>query len=289
MAVQFLLHLDRMAEGGWPSIYAAAYGLRGALIPRFRELAGVTSLHGHRYAISVRPPDTPRSARRLTATLSVLADEQLTALCDALDCLRHTATPMNIGDVPARLAQWSTCARLRSGELLEAPTAPVTNVTASFRTITTFAAGNRRTRAVADPGLVIGSWAASWNGKGDGTGSPASETGVPCPLDVAKDLAWHLEPTRGDLQWGAARFSEGSVNSAHAQRTTYGFTGSITLRLHRTASLDCHTWLARLARLAPFAGTGYHAQIGLGDTRIDAPAPKIRRPAPTLPSHGVGG
>lgn len=266
MPARFSLRLTRIAgRAVWPSPYVAAYCLRGRLVPYVRDEAALQTLHGSRYTITV---NTKRGDEGVGAELTVLPAEWIAPIAGALDRMRDDSLPIRVGGVIACLSEWCISEQRSAVELVNVVGERLEHFTILFEAATTFAAGNRRSRAVADPALIVGSWASSWNG-GDRP-SPASESGIPCPPAVANELGWLLEPTGGQITWEIVRYYDIDVSGAHAPRTLYGFTGRMGLRLHHSASDQSRCWLARLARLAPFVGTGYHTQIGLGATRVIA-------------------
>jgi hypothetical protein len=99
---------------------------------------------------------------------------------------------------------------------------------------------------------------------------PAEESGSECPADIVGDLGRLLDPVEGTLTWGRARLSAHGISAERlrAPQSLYGFSGSLRLRLHRKADNEHAIWLGRLAVLAPFVGTGYHVQLGLGATDL---------------------
>ncbi len=259
MPVRFHLVLERTSGANpWPSAYATAYCLRGAIVPFLRDAAGVEGIHGQRYSIRVLAPDDTRSAK-IDVEFCLLSDGLVPGAYRALDCMRAVAHPVTIGDVVVRVDAVGVAAAEALPTAERSFQAELLDIT--FLSLTTFAAGDRRTRAVPDPCLVIKSWISSWNGV---KGNPHQ-----CGSDVVEELGRHLEPVDGSLAWNVARFhrSPPGAQTIHAPYTLFGFTGTLTLLLHHAASTEAAHWLPRLAWLANFAGTGYHAQIGLGATR----------------------
>jgi CRISPR-associated endoribonuclease Cas6 len=265
MPVRFRLALERTAGANtWPSPYMAAYCLRGALVPYLRDAAGLDGIHGHRYSIHLPAlADTERLA--VYADLCLLSDNLAPRAHEALQGMHAQAYPILIGDIVARVSHVSVAEASAAAQPSGTPSFPAQFVDIAFLSVTTFAAGNRRTRAVPDPALIVKSWSSSWNG--------IDRCPQPCRPEVIEDLSEHLEPIDGSMTWGAACFPRNpnpNADTVHAPYTMSGFIGTLTLRLHRSASSEAAHWLSRLAWLAGFAGTGYHAQIGFGATRAAA-------------------
>jgi hypothetical protein len=268
MAVRFMLRFSPVEEPArWSSTYGAAYGLRGALLPLLRETACIDDLHGGRYCFA--PDPEPDLEGCLVAYLSVGDDRRVEPFVAGLAAISDAAPIMRAGGVTFRLATAEVVAHVGPAELLAAT--PARGAQVRLMSITTFAAGDRRSRGVADPALIVRSWASSWNGQDGGPG-PAAETGEPCPDDMVAGMGRLLDPIAGTLTWGRARVTVPGVSGARlrAPRSLYGFSGSFHLRLHRAAGEEHTVWLARLAALAPFVGTGYHVQLGLGITDVVA-------------------
>jgi len=281
MAVRFVLRFAPVGAGQrWRSTYVAAYGLRGALLPLLRESAGVGDLHGSRYALFAAPDPAPDG--HLLAYLSVGDNGRSGPLAQGLAAIRNGAVEMRIGGVTVHLESFEVERQVGPESMLAAVGPGAIKV--RFLTVTTFAAGNRRSRGVPDPALIVSSWASSWNGTGRGP-SAALETGEPCPPDIIAELGRLLDPTRGTLTWGRAQLAEPATprDRLRAPSSLYGFTGSLRLRLHRSADPVHALWLGRLAAIAPFVGTGYHVQLGLGVTEVLADRPEGPPAAPPEP------
>ncbi len=259
MAARFRLRFEWIGpQIEFSSIHMAAYLLRGGLIPVLREAGGVDRLHGQRYRLDAAPD-------LRDAGLSVGDDSRTASLADGLAEVREGVVEIPIAGSSARLVSFDLEAREPSQRLLDA--VPAQALLVDFSTVTTFAAGNRRSRGIPDPALIIGSWAASWNGRHAGH-SPARDTGVECPDGFGLHLGRLLDPVAGTLGWGAVRFVD-RRQPMKAPGAIYGFTGTLGLRLHWTADKVHRRWLGRLAALAPFVGTGYHPQLGLGATAVE--------------------
>ena len=258
MAARFRLRFDWIGPPiEFSSPHTAAYWLRGGLIPVLREAGGVDSLHGQRYGLEPAPD-------LRDAALSVGDDSRATSLTYGLATVRDDLVEIPIAGSFARLVSFDVETGAPSQELLDAT--PAQALWVDFATVTTFAAGDRRSRGIPDPALIIGSWSASWNGRHTGN-SPARDTGVECPETLGLHLGRLLDPVSGTLTWGAIEFAD-SENGMKAPAKIYGFTGTLGLRLHRTADAVHRRWLGRLAALVPFVGTGYHTQLGLGATAV---------------------
>lgn len=252
----------------WPTAYPATYDLRRQLVRLLRQHAQVDALRGNRYVLTVTQ-EAPQVPESLALDLSVADDGIVPAIRSGLESLKTSHVEFSVGQALARLSGFKEICTVSVERLMDFP--GTTMIRVDFVTTTTFAAGDRRSRGVADPGLIVGSWASSWNGSREGeerpTGSVAGATGEACPPDTSASLGRLLDPTKGDLTW--ERVVLGIYKERpppRAPRSLYGFRGHLTLRLHRSAGPDASLWLARLAGLAPFVGTGYHVQLGFGAT-----------------------
>jgi hypothetical protein len=282
MPVRFRLTLER--TGGvdtWPSTYVAAYSLRGAVIPFLRDAAGIDTIHGHRYTTHLPPPPNPNAAT-IDAEFSLLSDHVARRAHAALSKMCIDAQPLAIGGVTARVAKVAVVAAepIPAARRRGSASNRTEFVDIRFGSVTTFATGNRRTRAVPDPVLIVKSWSSSWNAM---DGCPEQ-----CRPEVVEELGHQLEPTDGLLTWGTARYQQNpnpAAATVHAPYTMFGFTGDLTLRLHHASSPEAPLWLSRLAWLADFAGTGYHTQIGLGATRAVARSRSAGPPAVRKVGH----
>lgn len=129
-----------------------------------------------------------------------------------------------------------------------------------------------------DPALILGSHRRSWN-----TG-----VGPDSPLWI-DDTAW--QDLQGALRIDHLNLTTTTRDSGYNRLRT-GFTGTLTLRLSRTAPPHTAHLLATLARFAPYAGTGAGTTHGFGATtsvvegqrdhaaRYDSPRRSAPPPAP---------
>lgn len=173
-------------------------------MPAVRDLGGLADLHGARYSLALEGIDPRPADVAVTASLGLLADTWVKPVGVALRGLQSAATVVRVGSVEAVIDSLELADMVPAADL--APPGPLDAelVDLRFRTATTFASGDRRDRAAADPALMVGSWAAAWNGRSsdvDGSlPSPASETGRRCPPAVVEELGRLLEPIDGNLR-----------------------------------------------------------------------------------------
>lgn len=281
MPARWTLRFEREGKPGrWPSWYNIAYDLRRWLLPGLRDIAGVTSMHGDRYAIRVLT-GSDLAGDELVVSLSVAGDDIVPALDAGLRAMEAAAASVTVGRGTARVRSVALEETVPAQALVEG--GPVGSLVARFATITAFSSGDRRSRAIPDPARIVKSWASSWNGEnteGGPSDCPALHALQVCPETIVAELGTHLDPVAGELHWASAHLEPGASNP-RAPRTMHGFCGELSLRLHRRASPEAALWLGRLAAFAPFAGTGYHVQLGLGSTEIrSTPAGAAGPPAP---------
>lgn len=284
MPGRFVLRFSRVAgDAAWPDGYPAAVDLRPQLIGLLLEHAELTDLRGRRYVITPTVVG-PGTTDDLEVRFSVGGDRVVPALQEGFERVRSSGANVRIGSTVARLAAVQRVPSPSVDQVLAADGARLVEV--RFDTVTTFSSGDRRSRGVPDPALIVGSWASSWNGGKDGApvapGCPADELGERCPQETAIRLGNLLDPTAGCLRWDRVRLDARPLGrEPHAPRSMWGFTGQLTLRLHRSATAEESRWLGRLAVLAPFVGTGYHVQLGLGATEV--PSRAVRSAGPSEP------
>ena len=107
---------------------------------------------------------------------------------------------------------------------------------------------------VPDPRLIAGSWRRRWDGS-----LPAGD-----PLAVADD-AW--QGTHRALGLASFGLCTEARDTGHG-RDRLGFTGTVTLRLARTAPCSAGEVLGTLARFAEYCGTGAQTTHGFGATAL---------------------
>jgi CRISPR-associated endoribonuclease Cas6 len=109
---------------------------------------------------------------------------------------------------------------------------------------------------VPDPRLIVGSWRRRWNA----SLPPDDELAI--TEEQWRDLHQALTLTAFDLHTETRDTGHG--------RQQPGFTGTLTLRLGRTAPPEGGRILGTLARFAEFSGTGAQTTHGFGATTITA-------------------
>lgn len=249
--VPFTLHAE---SGQFSNAYLAAFGVHRSLLPAMRAATGFDRMHGQRWSLGI----DRISASSLTGRIGVPVDSWIQPLAEALVVVGESGRTLTVAGAAAVLVEFAVDDVTEIEALASA--VPIGRVSVEFESVTVFSAGDRGHRSVADPRLMVRSWARAWDE------AAAGVSGCPtCPADVVASLGTALAPVAGALRWERAEFGR---RGQRVPAALTGFTGSLTLALPPRMGGDAEQWLARLAAIAPAAGTGFKPQHGLGRTRV---------------------